>query len=159
MSQGPLSYRSCRTHGSWAGQSSISQKAPAGGHILKSFEDKGIRKVLPSGNRKRVAKGGTQLLEKVVLSLQSAPQAHRWIPYLTFSSLDNKSSVIRGGLALAALRFPGWEVGLALPSRSGAGLNVPSAGLDRAVTPVLEPRLGSLSFPVLLLGFCNPDLS
>ena len=106
-----------------------------------------------------MAKGGTQLLEKVVLSLQSAPQAHRWIPYLTFSSLDNKSSVIRGGVALASLRFPGWEAGLALPSRSGAGLNVLSAGLDRAVTPVLEPRLGSLSFPVLLLGFCNPDLS
>ena len=106
--------------GSWfqGGQSSMSQKAPAGGHFPKRLGDKGIRKVLPSGNRKGVAKrGGTHILEKVVLSLQF--QAHRLIPYLTFSSLDNKSSVIWRWSWTSIAQIPGG--GRGQPSSIGRG--------------------------------------
>lgn len=54
---------------------SISQKAPAGGHFPERLRDKGIRKVLPSGIPMGEAKsGGTQILEKVIFSLQFLPQ-------------------------------------------------------------------------------------
>lgn len=61
-----LPYRGCRAHVP-RGQSSISQKAPAGGHFPERLRDKGIRKVLPSGSQQGGGEewGGTAILEKV----------------------------------------------------------------------------------------------
>ena len=107
---------------SWflGGQSSISQKAPAGGHFPKSLGDKGIRKVLPSGDQRGWRKGAHSSQRSRPFS-QSAPQAHRWIPYLTFSSLDNKSSMIRRWRCTSIDKIPGVGGGARPPLSVGGG--------------------------------------